>query len=162
MASHQHFQADLFSKNHSVEMRSVGSNETVVPEVGSGRWEKMGDFDTFDLLGDGSLYVVDAPGHLPGHVSLLCRLGVGKWMFLAGDTAHDTRLLTGEKEVGTWEGEGGRMLCIHLDKAAAEGSIARLRRLKEVEGDGVEIVIAHDPEWATRNRACFFPNWLEG
>ena len=43
------------------------------------------------------LYVVDAgDGHVAGHINVLARTSEdGGWIYLAGDSAHDRRLLTG-------------------------------------------------------------------
>lgn len=42
---------------------------------------------TYDVAGDGSLLVVPAPGHTPGHVALIVRDDDGGF-FLGGDVAH--------------------------------------------------------------------------
>ncbi|KAK3691871.1 hypothetical protein LTR37_018364 [Vermiconidia calcicola] len=67
------------------------------------------------------------------------------------------RLLTGEKEIGTFEGPGGHMICIHLDKEAAAESIRRLRELGEAAGDQVEILAAHEDVWWENNKHKKFP-----
>jgi glyoxylase-like metal-dependent hydrolase (beta-lactamase superfamily II) len=41
----------------------------------------------YDVAGDGTLLVVPAPGHTPGHVALVVRGGDGGF-FLGGDAAH--------------------------------------------------------------------------
>lgn len=150
LGSHQHFSSDLFS---SAQQRA---REFPNPEKGGKVWRPLGPFShTIDLLGDGSIYVVDTPGHLPGHLNLLCRSGPEKWVCLCGDAFHDPRLLSGEKEIGTWQVEGGRTCCIHVDREKAEGSIERLRILSGM-GD-VELIAAHDDIWAKENEVRFFP-----
>lgn len=53
-----------------------------------------------DYFEDGSLYIIDAPGHLSGHINVLARTSEdGSWILLGGDTCHDVRLLTGEKQM---------------------------------------------------------------
>ncbi|KAF2085410.1 Metallo-hydrolase/oxidoreductase [Saccharata proteae CBS 121410] len=144
--SHQCFDGGLFG----------GCAVEELPPVG---WRRLGPFDAaLDLLGDGSVFVIDAPGHLPGHVNLLCRTGDASWVCLAGDSFHDPRLLRGEKEIGTWEDAAGNTLCIHLDREAAEKTIARLRVLDGI--DGVQIIAAHDVEWCERNKDKMFPATL--
>lgn len=135
--SHQHFDPGLLPSGRSTEL----------PGREDGRWTKgVGPFDAaLDLLGDGSLYAVDTPGHLPGHTNLLCRVGPERWVCLCGDAYHDRRILTGEKEIGSWKAETGDMLCIHLDPQKARESIKKLRSLEEVEG--VELIAAHDEIW---------------
>jgi len=150
--SHQHFEKDLFAKNKTLELSSPSSSE----------WTPIGPFDSaLDIFGDGSVYVLDVPGHLTGHINLLCRLGPLRWICLCGDAFHDKRLLTGEKDVGTWEDAGGQITCIHLDKEVAEESIRKLRRLQTVKGADVELIAAHDEGWLERNQASMFPGLLK-
>jgi glyoxylase-like metal-dependent hydrolase (beta-lactamase superfamily II) len=149
LGSHQHFDANLLPATRTKEFPP--QNESTV-------WKHLGPFShALDLLGDGSIYVIDTPGHLPGHINLLCRLGSEKWVCLCGDAYHDPRLLSGEKDIGTWEGEGGRIVCIHLDKARAKVSIERLRVLRDM---GVELIAAHDDVWCEKNRGRYFPGSL--
>ena len=42
---------------------------------------------SYDVAGDGSLLVVPAPGHTPGHLAMIVRDEAGGW-FLGGDVAH--------------------------------------------------------------------------
>jgi glyoxylase-like metal-dependent hydrolase (beta-lactamase superfamily II) len=150
-AGHQHFDPQLFDGVKAVEF----------PSIDSDIWKPLGPFSqALDLFGDGSVYVLDMPGHLPGHINLLCRLEPDKWVCLAGDAYHDPRLLSGEREIGTWEGEGGRTMCIHVDRGKAEESIRRLRRLQEEGGGKVEMIAAHDDGWMGRNKHRMFPSSL--
>jgi len=41
-----------------------------------------------DLFGDGSVVILSMPGHTPGNLSLLVRLGSGQNVILTGDTVH--------------------------------------------------------------------------
>ncbi|KAJ7464104.1 beta-lactamase-like protein [Mycena latifolia] len=41
-----------------------------------------------DYFGDGSFYLVDTPGHLPGHISALARVTPTSFLSLGGDTFH--------------------------------------------------------------------------
>ncbi|KAI9660332.1 MAG: hypothetical protein M1821_009682 [Bathelium mastoideum] len=165
--SHQHFEKDLLPAGRTIELPAppdprASADDTHREQRSTSaeiRWAPLGPFPAaLDLFGDGSVYVIDTPGHLPGHMNLLCRIGPEKWVCLAGDAFHDKRLLTGEKEIGTWAGEGGVELCIHVDKEMARQSIERLRELSTVEG--VEIVAAHDVGWWERNKGKFFPRHL--
>lgn len=146
IASHQHFDKELFTAVRAEEL----------PSPSNGMWKPLGPLPkSLDLFGDGSVFVVDTPGHLPGHVNLLCRTGDDRWVALCGDTYHDPRLLSGEKQIATWDNEQGRQICIHLDKEAAEESIQRLRELKGL--GNVELIAAHDNVWLEENRARLFP-----
>ncbi|OJD38119.1 metallo-hydrolase oxidoreductase [Diplodia corticola] len=155
--SHQHFDPNLLPHDRTEELPAIG--EEAPNDRPSWTWAEAGPFPAaLDLLGDGSMYAIDTPGHLPGHVNLLCRTGPQSWVCLAGDAYHDPRLLTGDKEIGYWAGESGETLCIHLDKDAASQSIERLRKLAEDES--VELVAAHDDGWYERNKARMFPAHL--
>lgn len=155
LASHQHFDADLFPEGRAVEMSEPTER---------GGWKALGPFPAaLDLFGDGAVFVVDAPGHLPGHVNLLCRVAEKRWVYLGGDAAHDVRLLTGEKAIGTWMDDRGRELCIHLDREGAEKTIERISALRQQMKDQheeLEVVIAHDLSWYQKNRQRMFPATL--
>lgn len=129
-------------------------------------WKPLGPFPhTLDLVGDGSIYVISAPGHLPGHINLLCRVSPTKWIYLGGDTSHDRGMLTGEKWITTYPDESGngRSCCIHVDKEAAQKSLDRVSELVKVaenENFEVETVVAHDVVWWKENQHRLFPNIL--
>lgn len=155
---HQHFESNLFD----------GLNVTEFPipprdgETGSG-WEKMGAFWVYDMMADGSIYVVDAPGHLPGHVNLLARVGKARWIYLVGDACHDKRLLTGEKGIAEWTDSEGNFCCIHTDKKEAEATLARIRDLQAAakkSGIDLEVILAHGMDWAKANPQAFLPGTI--
>ena len=97
-----------------------------------------------DIFLDGSLYIVDAPGHLPGHINLLARTSPNSYVYLAGDACHDRRIMRKEKQIGTWEDAEGITCCIHANRVKAEETI---KRIGELEERGVEVIFAHDVEW---------------
>lgn len=99
---------------------------------------------TLDIFGDSSVLIVNAPGHLPGHINVLAQVSETQQVYLGGDACHDRRLLTGEKQIGEWTDVEGRVCCIHADRKGAEETIERIRQL---ENEGVEIIFAHDVEW---------------
>ena len=108
-------------------------------------WQPLGPFPhALDFYGDGSLYVVDAgAGHMPGHLNVLARTSDdGGWIYLAGDAAHDHRLLTGAARIPEHDVFG----CAHRDKAQAALHIARIRRLAETY-PRVRVMLAHDVPW---------------
>ena len=111
-----------------------------------------------DFFGDGSLYIVSAAGHLAGHVNVLARTSAtGAWICLGADTAHDVRLLTGEREIACMMGPDGRMMCAHASKEEAVEHIARVGSLLKVPK--VRVLLAHDWEWYEQNRGgpAFLP-----
>lgn len=108
----------------------------------------------YDFFGDGSLYIIDAPGHNAGHINILTRTSeTGGWIYLAGDSAHDVRLLTGEREVAEVEqGGSGQKLCLHGDKKSAETHIRRVGELMKRKRNDVHVLIAHDWEWYEKEK----------
>ncbi|KAK5135635.1 hypothetical protein LTR08_004936 [Meristemomyces frigidus] len=149
IASHQHFEPDTLPVDRSSELSDPQSEE----------WKPLGPFPAaFDLFGDGSVFVIDTPGHLPGHINLLCRMEE-RWIMLCGDAYHDPRLLTGERSIGTWEGPHGT-LCIHLDKKGAAESIWRLKEFQKQCGVEVELIAAHEEGWWEENKGREFPRVL--
>ena len=130
------------------------------------KWQQLGPFPhALDLFGDGSAYIISAPGHLPGHINMLCRTSPTKWIYLGGDTFHDRRMLTGEKWITTYPDESGngRTCCIHIDKEAAQKSldrVAELVRVAKTQEYTVEPVVAHDVVWWRENQEKMLPNTL--
>ncbi|KAJ7697448.1 beta-lactamase-like protein [Mycena rosella] len=108
-----------------------------------------------DYFGDGSVYIIDTPGHCAGHITLLVRTSPdGAWMYLGGDVAHDTRLITDpEKNIATADANG-TPYCMHRDPAQATIDISRVRAL--VKLPRVEFIIAHDWKWYEENMGHAF------
>lgn len=174
--SHSHFELGLLPTDRTVELPdpvSAQSFEHLDPQSYQRAarfkkpWTSKGLFDqTMDIFGDGSVHVVSAPGHLDGHINLLCRLKSGKYVYLAGDACHDRRLLTGEKDIATWSDPAspGEVCCIHGDREAAKKTLDTIRETMtgKTELGEVEVVFAHDAAWEkdARNRGRFFPGLL--
>lgn len=178
---HSFFEADLLDRSRTIELpdpntrrlNSSGGNRLPTPPPSSSSsidfsrpWEPFGDLPSaLDIFQDGSLYIIDAPGHLPGHINLLARISDGRgssgWVYLAGDACHDRRIIRKEKEIGEWHDAHGHMCCIHADRAKAEETIEQIRGL---ERNGVEVIFAHDVEWESdvRNQNRFFGASAEG
>ncbi|KAF1833654.1 hypothetical protein BDW02DRAFT_623417 [Decorospora gaudefroyi] len=161
---HSFFESDLLPEGRTVELSEPSphalkrnDSRTAPGEINfNGSWQAYGGLpQVLDLFNDGSLLIVDAPGHLPGHINLLARLSDDHQVYMAGDACHDRRLLTGEKTIGEWNDVHGHVCCIHADRKQAEQTIERIRVL---EKDGVEIIFAHDVEWENNpaNKARFF------
>lgn len=107
-------------------------------------WSPFGPFcDTHDYFRDGSLFIVNAPGHCPGHINLLLQVTGHGWVMLAGDTAHDARILEGLAETAVYmDQETGLTRCAHQDLAMAN---AHLKRVQVLARDGtVQVILAHD------------------
>ncbi|EPQ56220.1 Metallo-hydrolase/oxidoreductase [Gloeophyllum trabeum ATCC 11539] len=48
----------------------------------------LGNFRAHDYFGDGSFYLVNTPGHCPGHITALARTTPTTFILLGGDTCH--------------------------------------------------------------------------
>lgn len=176
VGSHCQFEADLLPPDQTIELPNVreagasSSTKTGTNGATSGRsiprWRPLGDIlpHTIDFFGDGSLYVVHAPGHLPGHINILARTSATKLVYLAGDACHDMRLFHGTHKTATWEDDAGKRCCIHVDRGQAEETMARIRRLTRdgPGGEAVEVVFAHSPEWeeTAKEDGRFWPGML--
>ncbi|KAJ7513115.1 Metallo-hydrolase/oxidoreductase [Mycena galericulata] len=102
-----------------------------------------------DYYGDGSVYILDTPGHCAGHITVLARTSSdGAWIFLGGDIAHDTRLITGAREIATTDSQGVPR-CAHADPVKAAVDIGRARALLALPR--VQVLIAHDSAWYAEN-----------
>ncbi|KAK3309226.1 uncharacterized protein B0T15DRAFT_390734 [Chaetomium strumarium] len=149
----------------------------ILPASAAGwAWRPLASFPAvLDFFGDGSVYVVDSPGHLFGHVNLLVRLEPRRYVYLGGDCCHDPRILSGEKGIALYEDGRGGMRSVHVDTGVAARTLERIRgfieesRLggNEDEGDGegevgveVEVVVAHDAAWRERNMERFWPGCM--
>ena len=161
---HSFFEHDLLPEDRTIELpdphqTQVESNASIdSPCAGkldlTQPWRSHGELpQTLDVFNDGSLLIVDAPGHLPGHINILARVSKDHLIYLGGDACHDRRLLTGEKEIGEWNDLEGHTCCIHANKKQAEETIQRIKKLEE---SGVEIIFGHDVEWEDANKRRFF------
>ncbi|KAI0633731.1 Metallo-hydrolase/oxidoreductase [Trametes polyzona] len=115
-------------------------------------WTPLGPFPhALDFYGDGSLYIVDAPGHMPGHLNVLARTS-------ADGGAHDRRLLTGEAGIPVHPVYG----CPHGHKEQTEETISRIRELERMDSR-VRVLIAHDVPWyqANKDSSAFWPRKIE-
>lgn len=156
---HSFFEKDLLDPSRTIELTRPCM---AIPGFSKARTGHLADFAqpwkplghlpaTMDVFQDGSLYVVDAPGHLPGHINLLARTdqldnsGHNRWLYLAGDACHDRRILRGEREIGEWRDAHDAVCCIHANRKQAEETI---RRIQVLEEQGLEVILAHDAEWA--------------
>ncbi|KAI9648863.1 hypothetical protein NHQ30_003504 [Ciborinia camelliae] len=49
----------------------------------------MGGFRAMDFFEDGSLWILETPGHTSHHISALCRTTDSSWLLLGGDAFHN-------------------------------------------------------------------------
>ena len=175
VGSHSFFEKDLLPLERTYELPSpdtvaAGYSKT---DINPTKWKPLSSFPhAWDIFNDQSIYLVNAPGHLPGHINLLARLSETRAVYLAGDACHDIRLFTGEAEIATWEDDQGKICCIHADRDRAKSTIRGIRTFQEEQtellrqgkagfGD-VEVVFAHNWAWeeAARKNKRFWPGYL--
>lgn len=167
------YPAEIFNANELPQDRTfelppvIAGTSTAAKQQTEHRWQPLAEFPAVvDLFGDGSIYVVDSPGHLYGHVNLLARLAEKKWVYLGGDCCHDVRILTSEKQTALYDDGRGGLRSVHVDTEAAKGTIGRIGKLLKTGdmvldgGCEVEVVVAHDKGWRERNEHRFFPGTL--
>lgn len=58
-------------------------------ETLSGPWTAFGPFErAMDFFGDGSFWVIQAPGHMPGNLCAAAKLQSDEWVLLGSDCCH--------------------------------------------------------------------------
>jgi glyoxylase-like metal-dependent hydrolase (beta-lactamase superfamily II) len=134
---------------------TLPKNRTHVLDLVTG-WETVGPFPrALDLFGDGSAYILDAPGHISGHINLLARTSPdGAWACFTGDAFHHWHLVTGEARIA---GKNGGGYCAHDDVAEAEATISRIRELGKIPR--VRTLPAHDIEFWKKGEG-FWPDTI--
>ncbi|CAG9984537.1 unnamed protein product [Clonostachys byssicola] len=168
VGSHNHFEHEIIALDRLIElpatsMTALHTSKKVplspstqqlldTTRLASRGWEAVGLFEhAIDVFEDRSLFIVSSPGHLDGHINLLCRLSGGKYVYLAGDACHDARLLSGEKEIATWHDDKypGTVCCIHQDREVAKRTLGLIRDTQAGKSrlGKVEVVFAHDAHW---------------
>ncbi|KAF9894346.1 hypothetical protein FE257_007849 [Aspergillus nanangensis] len=106
-------------------------------------WSQLGPFpEAHDYFKDGSLFIVNAPGHCPGHINLLVR-AASKWVLLAGDTSHDIGILNGCCQTASYIDDAtGDLKHAHYNPELAEKHRERVWLFGRLEN--VEVILAHD------------------
>ncbi len=93
-----------------------------------------------DVFGDGTVALLEATGHTPGHAAVLVRAGE-KWLIHAGDSFVHHAELEGEERLPLGVRVYRRIL--HEDKEHARVTLGRLRVLRRDHPE-IAIVNAHD------------------
>jgi nucleoside-diphosphate-sugar epimerase/glyoxylase-like metal-dependent hydrolase (beta-lactamase superfamily II) len=103
---------------------------------------------SLDLFGDGTLHLVELPGHAAGQVGVFLSTPDGRSVFLAADGCWNQRMLA-ESAYG-----GGIHRIIAMDWTAQDETYARLRALRR-DWPNLHIIPSHCPEawreWNTEN-----------
>lgn len=155
------FNADELPSDRTLELPPADPSTACIAskQQTSHQWQQIGPFPAaIDYFGDGSLYIVDTPGHITGHVSLLARTGPQKWVFLGGDCCHDARILAGESGIALYDDGHGELRSVHMDTEKATSSLERIKQLQSSSADeDIEIIIAHDKGWLEKNESRLLP-----
>ena len=155
------FDPDLLPVQRTLELPPVPNSPRenyASPTQTNHSWSPLSTLpNTIDIFNDGSFYLIDAPGHLHGHINALARLGADRWVYLGGDCCHDTRILSGEKGIGMYDDGHGGARSVHVDTDAAQKTVDAVRDFLKVNEGTVEAVIAHGWEWKERHPDKFLP-----
>ncbi|GJJ15897.1 hypothetical protein Clacol_010175 [Clathrus columnatus] len=117
-----------------------------VPNDGRTRFLDDSDFSTtigdfpraYDFFNDGSLYIIDAHGHLDGHINVLARTSpTGGWIYLGGDTCHDLRQFEGGGFACERNEKGEVIYCAYSDIHAAGVHLDRVKGLRKMKEDSI-------------------------
>lgn len=104
-------------------------------------WSPLGPFArAHDFFGDGSFYLIDTPGHMPGHLGALALTGPGEWFFTGGDCCHHRSILVGSRPMSVTSGPMGR--CFHSNPQVAGETLGKIRQLEKL--GKVFVALAHD------------------
>ncbi|MEU0501341.1 MBL fold metallo-hydrolase [Nocardia sp. NPDC005998] len=93
-----------------------------------------------DLFGDGSVVLVDLPGHTPGSIGILCHTESG-WVLLAGDAAWHHLQIEDIRQKSSYPG-----LFADVDRDATFKTLHRLHLVRHT----VTIVPTHDHDATSR------------
>lgn len=103
-----------------------------------------------DFFFDGSLYLIDAQGHFPGHLAALVRTGPEQFVLLAGDCCHNRLCYNpGERLISR---ENHR----NIDKARQ--TVEYLKSMHKLEN--VVVLLAHEKE--RLDEMPLFPKEING
>ena len=97
-----------------------------------------------DFFEDGSFWIIQAPGHMPGNLCAAARLEGDVWVVLGSDCCHSRDLYLGRHEYPDSSQLGG-LPRLHVDAVAAKETIRRLRALQKQLG--AHMAFAHDSAW---------------
>lgn len=126
-----------------------------------GPWRPFGPFEyALDFFGDGSFWVIQAPGHMPGNLCAAARLRNGEWVLLGGDCCHSRELLDGVHEIAHFHSPGIGTMALHADVPVARDTISCIRTLEKEYG--FHIALAHDASWMKDGRDLVLMSLLDG
>lgn len=129
-------------------------------------WSPLGPFErAHDFFGDGSFYLIDTPGHMPGHLGALALTGPDEWVFMGGDCCHHRSILAGSRPMSVTSGPMGR--CFHADPDKAKETLDKIRKVEK--SGNVFVALAHDsflvgniPQYPHNLNGWFESEWRKG
>lgn len=138
------FDARIWDPKH----REMPLEELESPSEAPEKWQPVGPFQNcLDFFGDGSFWIVDAPGHCPGNLAALARTknkdGRTKWAFLGGDCFHCAHFVHHPEAPF---GKGVKVTptdTFHEDDGPAREIIRQVAQMKLAEGEDAWIWPAH-------------------
>jgi N-acyl homoserine lactone hydrolase len=112
-----------------VDLKSFSAYKTVRTQMVNG------DYDVFH---DGTVRILRAPGHTPGHQVLLLKLAKSGSVLLSGDLYH---LRSDRPHPG---GATVRLMTINTDRAESLASVDRVETI--LKNSHARLIIQHDPD----------------
>ena len=111
----------------------------------------LGPFESaVDFLEDGSLYLIDAQGHTPGHLASLIHVGSKQFILLAGDCCHNRRCHNpGERLINRYNHEDIEMAWKMVEILKVAGKMTN-----------VIVILVHEKE--RLDEMPLFPETLNG
>ncbi|KAK5464571.1 hypothetical protein LTS15_001133 [Exophiala xenobiotica] len=98
-----------------------------------------------DFFGNGSFWVIQAPGHLTGNLIAAARLSTGIWVIMAGDCCHARQIYEGLGDFAVFTLPGGHKACLQADVPAAKDTLKRIQAFEDAYG--AKVCLAHDATW---------------
>ncbi|KAG6831464.1 hypothetical protein H0H92_010373 [Tricholoma furcatifolium] len=120
----------------------------------------FGGLRAVDFLGDGSLYLLDVPGHMAGHIGALARVTPTTFLLLGGDACHHVGQLRPTEQLHRHQPCPGELLAQVRRSVSAEyftphhedGTFDLVHREKPML-DVPENILYHDPKTARESLA---------
>jgi N-acyl homoserine lactone hydrolase len=112
-----------------VDLKSFSAYKAVKTEMISG------DYDVFH---DGTVRILKAPGHTPGHQVLLLKLAKSGAVLLSGDLYHQR---SDRPHAG---GAAARLMSINSSRAESLASVSRVEAI--LKNTHARLIIQHDPD----------------
>ena len=168
------------------DARGRNFREISIPKGGNG--PNIGRFDAMDFFGDGSFYLLDAPGHAIGHICGFARVtsSPDSFVFMGADACHHVGLFRPTQYVPLpteilpsplENSRAGRakLQQLHPNKSARDpvfkpsdfafpdykAAQETLQKIEELDAaDDVLVVIAHDG--SLRGSLDFYPKTING